>query len=71
MILFRLDYSITAGSKLCIVTAGARQREGESRLNLVQRNTDIYRGIIPKLVALSPNTTLLIVSNPGEITRSV
>lgn len=61
------DYSITAGSKLCIVTAGARQREGESRLNLVQRNTDIFKGIIPKLVALSPDATLLIVSNPVDL----
>jgi len=67
LVTHRSDYSITTGSKLCIVTAGARQREGESRLNLVQRNTDIFKGIIPKLVALSPNTTLLIVSNPGKI----
>lgn len=50
---------------MCIVTAGARQKEGESRLDLVQRNTDIFKGIIPQLVKYSPNTILLIVSNPG------
>ncbi|PSN41996.1 L-lactate dehydrogenase [Blattella germanica] len=61
------DYAATANSKLCIVTAGARQKEGESRLNLVQRNTDIFKGIIPKLVQYSPNTILLIVSNPVDI----
>ncbi|XP_076063125.1 lactate dehydrogenase isoform X1 [Oratosquilla oratoria] len=61
------DYSVTAGSKLCIVTAGARQREGESRLSLVQRNTDIFKGIIPQLVKHSPNTILIIVSNPVDI----
>ena len=60
------DYSVSAGSKVCIVTAGARQREGESRLSLVQRNTDIYKGIIPQLVKHSPKTILLIVSNPGK-----
>lgn len=60
------DYAVSAGSKLCIVTAGVRQREGESRLNLVQRNTDVLRGIIPQLVHHSPNTILLIVSNPGD-----
>jgi L-lactate dehydrogenase len=60
------DYAISAGSKLCIVTAGARQREGESRLSLIQRNTDIFKGIIPKLVEHSPDTILLIVSNPGK-----
>ena len=62
-----LDYALSAGSKLCIVTAGARQREGESRLNLVQRNTDILKGMIPKLVQHSPDTILLIVSNPVDL----
>lgn len=61
------DYAVTAGSKLCVVTAGARQREGESRLDLVQRNTDILKYIIPQLVKYSPNTILLIVSNPVDI----
>lgn len=52
---------------MCVVTAGVRQRIGESRLDLVQRNTDIFKGIIPKLVEYSPNTVLLIVSNPVDI----
>lgn len=58
---------MTAGSRLCIITAGARQRPGESRLDLVQRNTDIFKGIIPKLIEYSPNTILLVVSNPVDI----
>ncbi|XP_014480194.1 PREDICTED: L-lactate dehydrogenase-like [Dinoponera quadriceps] len=61
------DYAATANSSICIVTAGARQREGETRLDLVQRNTDIFKGIIPQLVKYSPNTILLIVSNPVDI----
>lgn len=61
------SYEATANSTLCIVTAGARQREGETRLDLVQRNTDIFKGIIPELVRYSPNTILLIVSNPVDI----
>ncbi|KZC04889.1 PREDICTED: L-lactate dehydrogenase-like [Dufourea novaeangliae] len=61
------NYAATANSSLCIVTAGARQREGETRLDLVQRNTDIFKGIIPELVKYSPNTILLIVSNPVDI----
>ncbi|KAG0721616.1 L-lactate dehydrogenase [Chionoecetes opilio] len=61
------DYAVSAGSRLCIVTAGARQREGESRLSLVQRNVDIYKGIIPNLVKHSPNCILLVVSNPVDV----
>lgn len=61
------DYAITAGSKICVVTAGARQREGESRLDLVHRNVEIFRGIIPNLVKYSPNTIILVVSNPVDV----
>ncbi|KAH0514015.1 L-lactate dehydrogenase A chain [Microtus ochrogaster] len=56
------DYSVTANSKLVI---RARQQEGESRLNLVQRNVNIFKFIIPNVVKYSPNCKLLIVSNPG------
>ena len=61
------DYSVTAGSKLCIITAGVRQKEGESRLDLVQRNTDVLKHIVPKLVQYSPDTIILVVSNPVDI----
>ncbi|KAG7265511.1 hypothetical protein CRUP_006655 [Coryphaenoides rupestris] len=60
------DYSVTANSKVVVVTAGARQQEGESRLNLVQRNVDIFKFIIPNIVKYSPNCIMLVVSNPGE-----
>lgn len=59
------DYSTTAHSKVVVVTAGARQQEGESRLNLVQRNVNIFKFIIPQIVKYSPNAILLVVSNPG------
>lgn len=67
LIILETDLAVSAGSKLCIVTAGARQQIGESRLNLVQRNTDIFKRIIPQLVKYSPDTILLIVSNPVDI----
>ncbi|NXC16343.1 LDHA dehydrogenase, partial [Corythaeola cristata] len=65
--LLSADYSVTAHSKLVIVTAGARQQEGESRLNLVQRNVNIFKFIIPNVVKYSPDCKLLIVSNPVDI----
>lgn len=64
--LFFADYSVTANSKLVIITAGARQQEGESRLNLVQRNVNIFKFIIPNVVKHSPDCKLLVVSNPGQ-----
>ncbi|XP_064627408.1 L-lactate dehydrogenase-like [Lineus longissimus] len=61
------DYCVTAGSAICIVTAGARQRDGESRLDLVQKNVEIFKHIIPNLVKYSPDCILLIISNPVDI----
>ncbi|KAK8477960.1 hypothetical protein V6N13_096111 [Hibiscus sabdariffa] len=62
-----VDYSVTAGSDLCIVTAGARQNPGESRLNLLQRNVALFSKIIPPLAKYSPDSILLIVSNPVDV----
>ncbi|KAM5247644.1 L-lactate dehydrogenase C chain [Ctenodactylus gundi] len=61
------DFKISANSKLVIVTAGARQQEGESRLALVQRNVNIMKQIIPAIVQYSPDCKMLIVSNPVDI----
>uniref|UniRef100_A0A2I2ZB50 L-lactate dehydrogenase A chain n=1 Tax=Gorilla gorilla gorilla TaxID=9595 RepID=A0A2I2ZB50_GORGO len=56
------DYTVTVNSKLVIITA-----EGESHLNLVQCNVNIFKFIIPNVVKYSPNCKLLIVSNPVDI----
>lgn len=61
------DYAVTRNSKICIITAGVRQKEGESRLNLVQRNTEIMKDIVPNLVKYSPDTIIIMVSNPVDI----
>lgn len=65
------DYSVTANSRIVVVTAGVRQQEGESRLNLVQRNVNIFKHIIPQIVKYSPDCTLIVVSNPGEQTNTL
>ncbi|PKA56039.1 L-lactate dehydrogenase A [Apostasia shenzhenica] len=61
------DYSVTAGSDLCIITAGARQIAGESRLDLVQRNLALFREIVPPLARYSPESIILVVSNPVDV----
>ncbi len=61
------DLSVTSGSKIIVITAGARQRPGESRLSLVQRNTEIFKSLIPPLVQHSPDAIFLVVSNPVDV----
>jgi len=52
---------------LVIITAGASQKPGESRLDLVVRNVAIFKGLIADVVKYCPNAILLIVSNPVDI----
>ncbi|KAB0360974.1 hypothetical protein FD754_005130 [Muntiacus muntjak] len=52
---------------IVVVTAGVRQQEGESRLNLVQRNVDVFKFIIPQIVKYSPDCIIIVVSNPMDI----
>lgn len=61
---------MTANSRIVVVTAGVRQQEGESRLNLVQRNVNIFRHIVPQIVRFSPECVIIVVSNPGAVTPS-
>ncbi len=52
---------------LVIITAGAAQKPGESRLNLVERNVAIFKSILADVVKYCPDAILLIVSNPVDI----
>lgn len=61
------DYEVTKGSKVCVVTAGVRQNQGEDRLSLIQRNVKIFKQIIPQLVKYSPDTIIVVVSNPVDV----
>lgn len=52
---------------IVIITAGAAQKPGESRLNLLERNVAIYKSILADVVKYCPNAILLIVTNPVDI----
>lgn len=54
------NYEGTEHSDVIVITAGVRQREGESRRSLLDRNVAVFQAIIPPLVAKSPDTLLLV-----------
>jgi malate dehydrogenase len=58
------DYGPTAGSDVCVVTAGLARKPGMSRDDLLKKNADITRGVIAELVERSPDTILIMVTNP-------
>lgn len=61
------SYEDIADCAMIIITAGANQKPGETRLDLVHKNVEIYKSIIPKIVEKNQEATLLIVSNPVDI----
>ena len=58
------DYALSAGSDVCVVTAGLARKPGMSRDDLLAKNADICRGVVEQLVHHSPNTILIMVTNP-------
>lgn len=52
---------------IVIVTAGANQKQGETRLDLLERNVSIFKKLIADIVEYCPNAILLIVTNPVDI----
>ena len=58
------DYAPTAGSDVCVVTAGLARKPGMSRDDLLKKNTEITEGVIAELVKHSPETILILVTNP-------
>jgi L-lactate dehydrogenase len=61
------DYSDLSNAKVVVVAAGASQKPGESRLDLLSRNAAIFRSIIPKIVKYNPDGIILIATNPVDI----
>lgn len=61
------EYADTKDSDIVIITAGAAQKPGETRLDLINKNYNIFKSIVPEVVKYNPNTILLVVSNPVDI----
>ncbi|MFG0287099.1 MAG: L-lactate dehydrogenase [Rhodopirellula sp. JB044] len=61
------NYSDLTDSHVVIVAAGVNQRPGETRLELLQRNAEVFRDVIPEIVRYAPHAVLLIATNPVDI----
>lgn len=61
------DYADCAGSVVTVITAGAAQKPGETRLDLAARNADIFREIVPQVVENNPEGIILVATNPVDV----
>lgn len=60
-------YEGCEGADIVVITAGARQKPGETRIDLIQRNAEIFKDIIPRITKHAKDAILLVVSNPMDI----
>ena len=65
------NYDDIENASIIIITAGANQKPGETRLDLVHRNIEIFKTIIPQIKQRDFKGILLIVSNPVDILTTV
>lgn len=67
MAIYAGDYADAAGADIAIITAGAAQKPGETRLDLVHKNVSIFKSIIPQLMESGFDGIMLVVSNPVDV----
>ncbi|MBA2132503.1 L-lactate dehydrogenase [Capillibacterium thermochitinicola] len=61
------DYGDCRDADLVVITAGAAQKVGETRLDLVHRNVLIFQDIVPKVVASGTHAPILVATNPVDV----
>lgn len=61
------DYSKTAGSEVVVITSGLPRKPGMSRDDLISTNAGIVQSVTEQVVKYSPNTIIIVVSNPLDV----
>jgi L-lactate dehydrogenase len=61
------NYSDIKNSDIVIITCGAAQKEGETRLDLIEKNSKIIKEILPKVFKQNQNAVVVIVTNPVDV----
>lgn len=61
------NYDALAGCSLVIIAAGVNQKPGETRLQLLERNTAIFKQVVPSILQYAPDAILLVATNPVDI----
>ncbi|MFW5733673.1 MAG: L-lactate dehydrogenase [Oceanidesulfovibrio sp.] len=61
------SYELCAGAHVVVVTAGAAQKPGETRLDLNKKNAAIVKDIVHRILEHNPNPILIMVTNPVDV----
>lgn len=61
------DVEVCRGARLVVVTAGAKQQPGQSRMDLAQHTIALTRTLLPQLAQVAPDATYVMVTNPVDV----
>jgi L-lactate dehydrogenase len=61
------DYADCEGAAVTVIAAGAAQKPGETRLDLVRKNAAIFAQIVPQVAAANPTGIILVATNPVDV----
>lgn len=64
-------YADCKDSSVVAITCGAAQKPGETRLDLIEKNTKIIRDIMPQIFKANPNIVVLMITNPVDVLTHV
>src|SRR5262245_46500527 len=60
-------YEDLAGCRVVVLCAGVGQKPGETRLQLLQRNAQVFRDVVPLIMKYAPEAVLVVASNPVDV----
>ncbi|HYO70737.1 MAG TPA: L-lactate dehydrogenase [Archangium sp.] len=61
------DLGVCAGADVVVITAGAKQKQGQTRMELAGANVEMCRSLVPQLLKVAPDALLLVVTNPVDV----
>ncbi|HEX8435096.1 L-lactate dehydrogenase [Archangium sp.] len=61
------DIGVCAGADVVVITAGAKQKPGQTRMELAGANVALCRTLVPQLLKVAPDALLLVVTNPVDV----
>lgn len=61
------DVSVAAGSDVVVITAGAKQKPGQPRIELAATNARIMDALMPQLLEVAPDAVYVVVTNPCDV----
>ena len=65
------DIAICADADVVVITAGAKQKPGQTRMELAEANSAICKRMLPELLRVAPDATILVVTNPVDVLTHV